>query len=382
MGHPPAHRIGTSAPSFKILIIASLRYPIAQPFAGGLEAHTWSLATGLRSRGHSVLVAGAAGSDPSVVGHEFGSLPVGDPAERPDLTEHPAVRRAERAAFADLLDQLRDGLLGAFDVIHNNALHPHPVERAHRLPCPLVTTLHTPPLPWAGRVLGAPGRAARSGADFVAVSRSTADQWQPLIRPRVVRNGVDTQAWRPGPGGAGAVWSGRIVAEKAPHLAIDLARAAGYELSIAGPIVDPAYYAACVAPRLGSGVRYVGHVDRRRLADLVGRSAVALVTPVWNEPFGLVAAEAMACGTPVVALARGGLPEIIDRASGRLVPPPAAGTAFEPGELAAAVRAVAEAATLDRSAIRRRAVTRFGAGAMLRGYERVYRNAIARRDRA
>ena len=56
---------------FKILIIASLRYPIAEPFAGGLEAHTWALAQGLRKRGHSVLVAGADGSDPAVVGYEF-----------------------------------------------------------------------------------------------------------------------------------------------------------------------------------------------------------------------------------------------------------------------------------------------------------------------
>jgi len=58
--------------AYKILIIASLRYPIAEPFAGGLEAHTSALARGLRDRGHSVLVAGADGSDPGIVGYEFG----------------------------------------------------------------------------------------------------------------------------------------------------------------------------------------------------------------------------------------------------------------------------------------------------------------------
>jgi glycosyltransferase involved in cell wall biosynthesis len=192
---------------------------------------------------------------------------------------------------------------------------------------------------------------------------------------------VDTDLWRPGPGGPGAVWSGRIAAEKAPHLAIDLARAAGIELTIAGPIVDEPYYAAAVAPRLGPGVRYAGHLDQQRLAELVGHSALALVTPVWNEPFGLVAVEAMACGTPVVALARGGLPEIVDRRSGRLIPPTEA-TGFAPDDLAAAVRAMAQAATLDRGAVRQRALARGSAAAMIHGYEQVYQRAVRRWTRS
>lgn len=363
--------------AYKILIIASLRYPIAEPFAGGLEAHTSALARGLRDRGHSVLVAGADGSDPGIVGYEFGRLPTGDPAERPDITNHPVVQAAERAAFTALIGQLQTGLLGSFDLIHNNALHPFPVEHARSLPCPLVTTLHTPQLPWAERVLRS---GEHPGHDFVAVSRATARLWQPLIRPRVVRNGVDTAVWRPGPGGPGAVWSGRIAPEKAPHLAIDLALAAGMELTIAGPVIDEDYFTARVEPRLTERVRYVGHLHQDALATLVGSSAIALVTPVWNEPFGMVAAEAMSCGTPVVALARGGLPEIIDTASGRLLPP-AAASGFTPDQLDVAVAAIAQASALDRAVVRNRAIARCGSAAMIRGYERVYRDAIRRWDR-
>lgn len=359
---------------FKILVIASLRYPIAEPFAGGLEAHTWSLAQGLRKRGHSVLVAGAVGSDPDMVGYEFGQLPTGDLSERPDTTNHPVVQAAELQAFTSLMGNLQDGLLGAFDVIHNNSLHPLPVERADALPCPLVTTLHTPQLPWAERVLGA---HRQSYGEFVAVSRATARVWQPLLRPRVVRNGVDTQIWRLGPGGGGAVWSGRIAPEKAPHLAIEIAVAAGLELTIAGPVIDEQYFAAMVGPRLSDRIRYVGHLNRVELADLVGHSSVALVTPVWNEPFGMVAAEAMACGTPVVALARGGLAEIVDSLSGRLLPP-ADPAGFSATGLLTAVRALNEAAGLDRSVVRRRATATCGSGAMIGGYERVYQDAVRR----
>jgi len=284
------------------------------------------------------------------------------------------VQAAEYEAFASLMAQLRDGMLGAFDVIHNNALHPFPVEHAGTLPCPLITTLHTPMLPWAQRVLQ--GRK-HSNDDFVAVSQATARLWQPLIRPRVVRNGIDTDTWRLGPGGAGAVWSGRIAPEKAPHLAIDMAQAAGIDLTIAGPVIDAGYFADAIAPRLGDRVRHVGHLRQAELVDLVGRSAVALVTPIWNEPFGLVAAEAMACGTPVVAFARGGLPEIVDRQSGRLLPP-ADPSGLAPEQLLAAVQAIEEASALDRRTVRRRAQQRCSSASMLRGYERAYRCAVER----
>lgn len=371
-----AESLPVVAERYKILIIASLRYPIREPFAGGLEAHTAALATGLRARGHSVLVAGATGSDPAIVGHEFGRLPPPATGERADTMENSGVRHAELTGFSGLMHDLRSGLLGSFDVIHNNSLYSLPVEQAHTLPAPMVTTLHTPPLPWSERVLTA--RVPAPGS-FIAVSRATARSWEPLLFPDVVLNGIDTDLWPAGPGGPDAVWSGRIVREKAPHLAIDIARAAGLGLALAGPIVDTGYYAAEVAPRLDERIRYVGHLGGAELAALVGSSAIALVTPMWAEPFGMVVAEAASCGTPVVAFARGGIPEILDDFCGRLLTPPA-DTAFTPAELAAAVVAVQEAAGLDRVAVREHALRRISSTAMLQGYERVYDAAVREFD--
>ena len=136
-----------------------------------------------------------------------------------------------------------------------------------------------------------------------------------------IPNGVDSAQWQRGPGGDAWVWFGRIVPEKAPHLAILAARSAGARLRIAGRIGDPEYFAREVEPRLGDGVEYVGPLRQPELCALVGTSSVALVTPVWSEPFGLVLAEALMTGTPVVAFDEGGAGEVLAGLPGCAVVP-------------------------------------------------------------
>ena len=166
----------------------------------------------------------------------------------------------------------------------------------------------------------------------------------------------------PGPGGP-AVWTGRLVREKAPHEAIDACRRAGMPLVLAGPAPDPAYFATEVAPRLGPDVVHVGHLDHRAIARLLGRASVAVVTPGWDEPYGLVAAEALACGTPVAAYSRGALPEIVVDEVGALA---------TPGEVDGLAEAIHLARTRDRHAAREHAVRHHSATRMVEEYERLY----------
>lgn len=349
----------------RIAIVAAARFPIAEPFAGGLEAHVWGLAGGLRDRGHEVTVFAGPGSDPRL-GVQTLALerPRISDAARADVSMGPADWLDEHHAYLSLMLRLsRDGT-ATHDVVHNHSLHHLPIAMAGALDVPMVSTLHTPPTPWLESAIQAGGDGDR--LTFAAVSEHTARAWSHLVHDaRVIPNGVDMSRWTLGPGGGPLLWHGRIAPEKGTHLAIDASLLAGEELLVAGPIVDRQYYETEVRPRLRSPlVRHVGHLHHDALAALVRRASAVLVTPCWDEPYGLVVAEALACGTPVCAFARGALPELIDTGCGVLV---------APGDAVALAAAVDRAKSLSRAAVRCHAESTCSLERMVGRYEDLYR---------
>lgn len=352
-------RGNAASESLRICLVANSRFPISEPFTGGLESMTWHLARELIRRGHDVAVFAAPGSDPAlgVVELQVDALP--DHAGRHDVGAPPYVEVAEHHAYLALMLELSGPAGERFDVLHNNSLHYLPVAMSGSVPMPVLTTLHTPPLWWLESAV----RLDRGASSFAAVSRFTAASWAPITDSICVPNGIDVDRWPEGPGGGSAVWSGRIVAEKAPHDAVLAARRAGIPIVLAGPVLDVDYFRAHVEPLLGSDAAYVGHLPQTELAALVGSSCVAVVTPAWDEPYGLVAAEALACGTPVAAYARGGLPEVLTQETGRLAPP---------GDVELLASAIGESALLDRGRCREHAVADLSLTRMVDRYEQLY----------
>lgn len=348
----------------RIGIIAHLKYPIAEPFAGGLEMHTHLLARSLRDRGHAVTVFASSRSEPELgleaICSETAISTVGT-AEATDIAFF-----KEHHAYLSLMSELRHR---RFDIIHNNSLHYIPVTMADSLSIPMVTTLHTPPFCWLES--GIRLCRARNNA-FVAVSNAVSALWDHVMpTDAVIMNGIDLDrfAFHPKPDPQGyLVWYGRIVPEKGLHLAIAAARQVGLPLKIAGPILDEAYFRERIAPLLGADVIHVGHLSHGKLAELVGGARAFLCTPLWDEPYGLVVAEALACGVPVAAFSRGAIPEILDASCGVLA---------VPDDVGSLAQSVLEALSLDRRACRKRAELVCDARRMIDAYEAFYHRLVA-----
>lgn len=353
----------TSRP-LRICVIGSSRFPVIEPFAGGLEAHTHALVRELRDRGHTVSLFAGAGSDPDLNVVELPcAVYESDDVTRRDVAAPPDQWMDEHHAYLGLmLEMIKTG--GAcYDLIHNNSLHHLPLAMSGALDIPVVTTLHTPPVPWLKSAI----EFASPNCRFISVSATTARAWSGIVESTPLLNGVDLEQWCPGPGGGPAIWSGRIVPEKSPHSALLAAREAGMPILLAGKVIDRTYYATAVEPLLGGAAEYVGHLDHRELATLVRSASVAVVTPAWEEPYGLVAAEAMACGTPVAAFARGALVELIDPTSGVLA---------TPGDTSSLAYAMQTAARLDRAGVRHATEQKFSHRAMVDSYEDFYRHTL------
>ncbi|CAH0999474.1 Glycogen synthase [Neolewinella maritima] len=348
----------------KIAIIAHLKFPISEPFHGGLEMHTHCLTQELMGHGHDVTLFALRDSDQSFQVVEPTLNAVEQEGAEDLFQNEPGFGLNFVNKFHAYMDIVTTIQRGGFDVVHNNCLHFLPLALAHTLGCPMVTTLHCPPFPslQSGVILARP----YLGNQFVAVSQSVAEQWATdITHCKVIHNGIQVDRWQETSEAepAMAFWFGRFCPEKGPEYAIQAAKRAGYQLRLAGSIYDHAYFEREIAPRLDDDITYIGHLDHRGICQEAGRAAVGLFTSTWDEPFGLVLPEMLACGTPIVSFDSGAAGEILDESCGIIVPK---------CDIEAMAAAMPRAAELDRAACRRRAEFHFPIGRMISDYEKLY----------
>jgi glycosyltransferase involved in cell wall biosynthesis len=250
---------------------------------------------------------------------------------------------------------------GGFDLVHNQ-MDWLPLAFDRHANAPMVTTIHG----FSGT--GILPAYARSESAFVAISNS--DRSPELDYAATVYHGVDVEAlpYRP-EAGEDLVVFGRVHPDKGTAAAIAIAAATGRRLLICGIVQDERYFAEQVEPRVdGDRVVFLGSVGPERRAEILGGAAVLLHPIAFDEPFGLSVAEAMMCGTPVVAYRRGSMPEVVDEGV----------TGYLVDGVDAAVEAVEAAAGLDRGLVLARARERFSAERMVEDYLRVYEQLLAR----
>ncbi|HEY7323425.1 MAG TPA: glycosyltransferase [Streptosporangiaceae bacterium] len=358
----------------KIALMAPLVTAIREPPRGGSQAFVADLARGLAGRGHEVHVYAASGSMiPGVTVIDTGADPekLAGTLYRAFDSAGPLTAPAAAAAavaFGTAYAQLQQT---RYDVIHNHAFDVPAIRLAKALPAPVVHTLHLPPDNEVAAALRLAARSARPPA-IATVSEFQAKAWRETVPvDAVLLPTVPTDAigWSPAPGN-GAVFAGRLSPEKGVAEAVDIAHAAGIPIDIYGDAYDASYAQQAIVPRAARpGVSVHPAVPRAMLWEVMARAAVVLYPVLWDEPFGMAAAEAQACGTPVVAFRRGGLSEVIaDGITGFLVPP---------GDIQGAAAAVGQAAAVSRAACRHHAETRLDLSLSLDAHERLYRRILS-----
>jgi glycosyltransferase involved in cell wall biosynthesis len=336
-----------------IALTADPELPVPPQFYGGIERIISLLATQLTARGHRVTLFAHPDSTAS--------------AELVPWLGRSSQSRSDTALNAyTLFDQC---LRRKVDLVHSFS------RIAYLLP---LLPLRIPKLMSYQRSVTR--RTVRFGQllshgsmEFSAISSWMTEPVSDIGRWHLVPNGValDTYPFVHDPGPqAPLIFLGRVEEIKGPHLAIQVARRTGLPLVIAGniPPDHQAWFHSSIAPYLDEQVRYVGPVNDACKAELLGQSRALLMPILWDEPFGIVMAEALACGTPVLGLRRGAVPEVVEHGV----------SGFVADDLEQLVAAVAAIPSLDRSACRARVEQHYSESAVADGYLAVYRSLLCR----
>lgn len=332
----------------KIAMLAPIAWRTPPRHYGPWELVTSLLTEALVARGVDVTLF--ATQDSITSGTLAGVVPRG-------YEEDPAIDAKvwEYAHLAHIFERA-----GEFDLIHNQADFP-----AHAfsnlVKTPMVTTIHGFS---SDRILPM-YKPYEDRVHFVAIS--AADRHPALKYAATIHHGIRLEEFPfEADGGEDLLFFGRMHPDKGAKEAIAVAQATGRRLNLYGIVQDQGYFDREVAPHLGERIVYHGSVGGAERLRALGKAQALLHLISFDEPFGLSVVEAMACGTPVIAINRGSMPELIeDGVTGFLVD--------SAGE---AITALTGIASIDRSACRAAVAARFSVETMAENYLQLYRRIL------
>ncbi len=340
----------------RILQVAPLWERVPPPAYGGTEAVVGLLTDALVRLGHDVTLR--ASGDSLTLAELRSVYPR-------SLRSAGDVKDAFHCELVHVAEALRDSR--GFDLIHNHAGDPA-VALAGLTDVPMLTTMHCLVAPEARAVW------ENYQGFFNTISWAQVRTFPPFEGPRfagVVRNAIDVASFPCRTDKEDyLLFLSRLSPEKGAHLAIEVARKLDRRLVIAGKVerLDGQYFHSMVEPEIdGKQIVFFGEANAQEKRELYSKASCLVLPISWEEPFGLVMTEAMACGTPVVAFARGAAPEIIvDGQTGYLV-----------DDVDSMVDAVQDIGRIDPLCCRRHVEHHFDVHVMAEGYLALYETILA-----
>ena len=350
----------------RVLYVSYPLLTVSEASAGGAEQMLWALEREMSSGGMETTVAASAGS--RVSGELFAT---GEPCTRPDDFER--RNREHQDRIVELVHQ-RDRESRPFDLIHDKSGSFW--TRAHEVDVPVLATLHLPRSFYPEDDF----RNAPANVCFNCVSRSQAASFQNL--PQLlgaVPNGIaldrfvcddNVESQR-----SGLLWLGRVCEEKAPHLALEIARNAGLPIALAGQVYPFSYHQQYfqreVMPLLHAmpAARWFDSPSFSEKLHLLRCAEALLITSQVDETSSLVAMEAAACGTPVIAFHRGALSEVVSDGE----------TGFVVSDVSEATEALTKMKDISQNTCRNYARQHFSSERMAECYAEMYKTVISRR---
>lgn len=361
----------------KIALLAALKRPITPPTTVSRNRVILELAQGLVKKGHQITLFGTG--DSQIPGVEIVEVVPKGLVDLPQ-TENPFY--TDTAYITHSIMKLLSEQ-GRFDVIHNHT-YPEflPLIASALIKKPLVTTVHSQITPELRMAL------SDTFGTSILVSISESARKALNLNSRLVYNGIDTDFFVPNPTSeksyllfvgrmSKAKKDGKFMDPKGVVSAIAAAEHSGEHLKIVGNIEDKKFYDELVLPHLSDKIELVGEISSEQMLTredmrTLHQNAKAFIFPInWEEPFGLVMAEAMASGTPVIAYNRGSVSELVrDGLTGFIIDPTKG--------IEGLVEAIKRIGEIDRAACRKHVEENFSDRKMVEGYEKIYQEILER----